>query len=352
MSKMIVGLMLVDAPHSALNNAGKDAGGRTDNFVRVKSIRKGRKVYPYVSGQALRYWWRDTLEKKFGWVMSPIIRTSEIAFTSVNPIDFPDDDVFGYMRAIKGQSQKAKFSFLKDGSIIEEEITLKKKDNVTRSSPLKNSPLVSIVGQYPEKDWGVMARHEGDPVPFEHEFYSTILKGIFSLDLDSLGKFYSIERTGFRNMYERLINLAKERNLKNDGNVWILDKDIRENRVKDVLSALPYLYGGAKSTIHLTDITPKFIILAAIDGGNHIFMDVVHEENEEVKVDFENLEEVLHDYSDILKTDVYIGIRSGFFNEIQGELNKFCQEHENVKKGSINDVIKKFIEENIGGLIE
>ena len=99
MSNIIVGLMLVDAPHSALNNAGSDAGDRTDNIVRVKSIRKGKKVYPYVSGQALRYWWRNTLEKKYGWVMSPIIRNKKISFTSVNPIDFGDDDVFGFDKA-------------------------------------------------------------------------------------------------------------------------------------------------------------------------------------------------------------------------------------------------------------
>ncbi len=101
MSKTVVGFMLVDAPHSALNNAGADAGDRTDNIVRVKSIRRGRKVYPYVSGQALRYWWRDTLEKKYGWNISPIERQKKIAFTSANPIDYDDDDVFGYMRALK-----------------------------------------------------------------------------------------------------------------------------------------------------------------------------------------------------------------------------------------------------------
>ena len=30
-----------------------------------------------------------------------------------------------------------------------------------------------------------MSRHEGDPVPFEHQFYRTTLKGLFSLDLHS-----------------------------------------------------------------------------------------------------------------------------------------------------------------------
>ena len=126
--------MLVDAPHSALNNAGSDAGDRTDNIVRVKSIRRGRKVYPYVSGQALRYWWRDTLAQKCGWNLSPIEREKKIAFTSANPIEYDDDDVFGYMRALKA----------KDGG------------TVTRISPLKNSPLISVIGQVPTQDFGVM----------------------------------------------------------------------------------------------------------------------------------------------------------------------------------------------------
>ena len=154
MSKTVVGFMLVDAPHSALNNAGADAGDRTDNIVRVKAIRRGKKAYPYVSGQALRYWWRDTLAERCGWNLSPIEREKKIAFTSANPIDYADDDVFGYMRALKA----------KEGG------------TVTRISPLKNSPLISIIGQITTQDFGVMARHEGNPVPYEHEFYSNLIK--------------------------------------------------------------------------------------------------------------------------------------------------------------------------------
>ena len=35
MSNIVIGLVLVDAPYSALNNAGSDAGDRTDNIIRV-----------------------------------------------------------------------------------------------------------------------------------------------------------------------------------------------------------------------------------------------------------------------------------------------------------------------------
>ncbi len=58
----VTGLILIDAPASALNNLGSIPGARTDNTVGVKSIRAKDGSYPYVSAQAFRYWWRTTLE--------------------------------------------------------------------------------------------------------------------------------------------------------------------------------------------------------------------------------------------------------------------------------------------------
>jgi CRISPR-associated protein Cst2 len=120
MTRNVIGFVLIDAPHSALNNAGQDAGARTENAVVVKTIRKGREIYPYVSGQAWRYWWRAVLAEKFGWQLSPILREAKVAFTAANPFSYPDDDVFGYMRALKKN----------EGGTL------------TRLSPLKCSPLI------------------------------------------------------------------------------------------------------------------------------------------------------------------------------------------------------------------
>ena len=324
MSNNVVGLMLIDAPHSALNNAGADAGDRTNNIVRVKTIRKGRTRYPYVSGQAFRYWLRETLEEKFDWKMSPISREKKIAFTEANPIEYPDDDAFGYMRALKK----------KDGG------------TVTRISPLKNSPLVSVVGQNPTNDFGVMARHdEGDPVLYEHEFYSTILKGIFSIDLASLGVFCESEKTGYRNMYPKLVELAEERELSHEDDYWMLDDETRIKRAQDIINALPYLSGGAKNTSHLTDVTPKILVLAAIDGGNHIFMNIVREENDETIFDIEALDEIIKEYSDILKTDIFIGLRSGFLKDTQDKIIEYAKDKDNVHVGTIKEMTDKFSEE-------
>ncbi len=329
MSKTIVGFLLVDAPHSALNNAGIEASERTENIVRVKTIRRGRNVYPYVSGQALRYWWRTTLETKFDWNLSPLekVKGKSQVFTKANPIQYEDDDVFGYMRALKA----------KEGG------------TVTRISPLKNSPLISIINQVPTQDFGVAARHEGDPVPYEHEFYSTILKGIFSLDLDSIGVFSSKEKTGYKNMYPDLEKIAEKKKLKKREDDWFLPKELRIKRATETISALPYLSGGAKLTPHLTDVSPKFVLLTVLEGGNHIFMNIAKEVDREAVISFEALKEVLKDYSDILLTDIYLGRRKGFMDDIEEEITKLVDEHKNEKRkfiyGSINETIDDFVKE-------
>lgn len=325
MARTVNGFMLIDAPHSALNNAGNDAGERTENIVRVKKIRKGRIVYPYVSSQALRYWWRSTLSEKYGWNLSPIFREKKIAFTSANPVEYDDDDIFGYMRALKKS----------EGG------------TVSRLSVLKNSPLVSVVGHNPTSDFGVMSRQEeGDPVPYEHEFYSTILKGIFSLDLDNVGVMYKGEKTGYRNMYPELEEIAKENGAVESENKWSMPKEIRVKRATETISVLPYLSGGAKQASHLTDVAPKFLILAVIDGGNHLFMNIMKEENGEPVLDTSALLEVISDYSEIIVSDIYVGRRKGFMDELENDLQKIADEYKDKDKkivyGSINKAVESF----------
>ncbi len=302
---MATGYILVDAPHSALNNAGTDISERAENIVRVKAIRRGGEIYPYVSAQAWRFWWRMTLQEMFEWELSPVERTEKIAFTKANPFKYPDDDIFGYMRAVKeGKTDKT----------------------VTRVSPLKCSPLVSVLSVEPVQDYGVMARQEGDPVPYEHEFYSTILHGVFSLDLTRVGVFYLKSQAGFRNIDEDIIERDEE--LKESLNevgarrindVYVLPADVRAKRAKETILALAYLFGGAKQTQHLTDVAPKFVILAIVRGGNHIFMNLAYEKNGKVEFNYQGLKQTLIDYSDVILSDVYVGIMPGFLDGLDGK---------------------------------
>lgn len=306
MSKHLIGLTLIDAPHSALNNAGTEASQATENIVTVKRLQKGRDTYPYVSGQAWRNWWRTTLENEFDeWNSSPIEREKKIAFTAADPVTYDDDDVFGYMRAQSEMQGKKKVNI-----------------TVTRLSPLKCSPLVSIAPQTPTNDFGVMARQDGDPVPYEHQFYSCILQGIFSLDLEAVGTFSDVNRTGYKNIassYVETIQNAGGTQVDEDP-MWVLPKEIRLRRCQQTLEALPLLSGGAKLTSHLTDVTPKLIILSVLDGGNHPFMNLMVERNGVAELSIEALLEVIDDYADRFCDTIYVGRRNGFMDELDGDL--------------------------------
>jgi CRISPR-associated protein Cst2 len=99
----VTGLLLIDAPASALNNLGAIPGEREDNTVGVKVIKTKEGSYPYVSAQAYRYWLRTTLEARVpSWRAAPIYREEKVAYTDANPIEWWDDDLFGYMREPSG----------------------------------------------------------------------------------------------------------------------------------------------------------------------------------------------------------------------------------------------------------
>ena len=345
MAKNVIGFVLVDAPHSALNNSGSDAGERTDNAVKVKIIRKGYEIFPYVSGQAWRYWWRSALENKFNWNMSPIERAEKIAFTEADPFEYPDDDTFGYMRAPKKDKKKGnKGEESKRGdSQSSKGVTL------TRSSPLKNSPLVSVLSQRPTDDFGTMSRQkDGDPVPYEHQFYSTVLKGIFSLDLDSVGRFSSINKSGFKNLSEIDNEKLDKYNAKVKDDLAILPREIRVKRSRDIINSLQYLSGGAKQSSHLTDVTPKLVLLSCIDGGNHPFMNLVREKDKEVYFDFDAFKQTVMDYSDSFLTSIYVGQNKGFIDNLIPKFEELSKDDVNGVKiiyKSVGDSINSFSEE-------
>ena len=340
MSKHLIGLTLIDAPYSALNNAGTEASQATENIVAVKKLQKGRNTYPYVSGQAWRNWWRTTLEQEFDeWKNSPISREKKIAFTEADPVTYDDDDVFGYMRAQSEMQGRKKVNL-----------------TVTRLSPLKCSPLISIASQMPTNDFGVMARQEGDPVPYEHQFYSCVLQGIFSLDLTAVGAFSSINKTGYLNIADSYVPKIQDAGgiQKDEKSPWVLPKELRVRRCQQTLNALSILSGGAKLTSHLTDVTPKLIILSVLDGGNHPFMNLIVERDGIGQLSFDALREVVEDYADRFCDAIYIGRRTGFMDELHADLTEFANNTSlpcNVVYDSPNKVITQLaqrLEEHIG----
>lgn len=331
------GFLLLDVDVAALNNAGKNSNSNFENAVATKKIIKDRKVYVYVSGQAFRYWWRESLQKYFNWNMSPVTRDKKIAYTEANPILYPDDDIFGYMRALKED---------------------RKDITVTRVSPLKNSALISSIPTIIAENWSSMARQEGDSVPYSKEEYSTIFKGMFSIDIDQIGTFATYNKTGFKNLSENLKKLAIKQGGKEIEDLFIKDSsgnpfklirmpdDVRKARIKDTILALKYINGGAMQATNLADVTPKFIILCTMNTGNHPFSHIVGQDLSgyfEFKTDA--LKEVLTEYKDNIIGNVYIGIRKGFLEEYSEKFEELKKENNKIIIKPVNEAINSYAQE-------
>ncbi len=254
----ITGLFLIDAPASALNN-----GEAEDTQSMVKSIRTRSGDYPYVSAQAFRYWLRTTLEKQFGeWNASPVYTAGagkkQQAYTAGDPITYYDDDLLGYMRATK-------------------------EETVTRVSPFRTSTLVSIAPVQIVSDFGVMARaekQEGDKegvLLHSHQFYRATLQGLFSLDLASAGTFTNQFRSGYQNLGKAEVERAESMGLQKliAQKAYRLAIQERIRRIQLLLYALGRIEGGAKQTLHYTDVMPALVMAAVTRGGNHAFGRVV-----------------------------------------------------------------------------
>lgn len=342
------GIFLIDCPASALNNLGTDPERRNENWTQVKYVRTKEGVFPYASAQAFRFWLRETLKGVDGWTPAPIFREEKIAYTDANPLLFAEDDLFGYMRAPGGAkdveqewSEKGLTGLEKDGKSY---VTL------TRVSPFKVSTLISIasVGRELPFDYGTMSRGEGHPVPHVHEFYRTTLVGQFSLDLRLTGRFYHVDRTGYRHLDSIRKKMAEEKGLKpyDNGRAFELDLDSRKARVKQLLEGLARITGGAKQALHYTDVAPKLLFLGVAKGGNHLFGTAIGATPQGTpKIQDHALLETGRVFQGDLLSGFYAGLAQGYLDEQRTALEKVVQEVKDSFLGHPVEAIRKASED-------
>lgn len=320
----LTALLLIDAPASALNNSGDPIpNARTENTSSVKFIRKyGGGMYPYVTAQAYRRWLRRGLEADSdGWQMSPVYREEKVAYVDANPILYWDDDLLGYMRAPGKKKDKAA---IENVTPMGDDVSA-----LTRISPLRVSTFVSVSPVNISNDFGVMARQEGDPVPFEHQFYRATLQGLLSLDMGSAGVFSYSQRTGYQNLDSIRRQQAQEQGLMHDEakRTYRLSNDERLRRIRRLIEAIPLVQGGAKQTLHYTDVTPVISIAAVTRYGNHPFNYLFEDRGDEITFKADAFFDAVRGYRDQFLSPVYIGWRPGYapsqfakFNNIPDEM--------------------------------
>lgn len=293
----LVGKIVLDVVAGAPNN-----GLGEDNVARVKQLRIGRDVHPYVSAQAFRRWLRDSLPA--GEPASPVIRSGsgqkQQAYTQGRPDLYLDDDLFGYMVAVKGDKTKT----------------------CQRDTVLATGTFVSVSPRRPERDFGTMSRGFAageNPVLHGHEFYSAELAADVLLDLPRLGVFET-DGTGLKvALPEPAAKQARENGAQDvtfrGASALQLGIEERRRRTALLLRALAAVRGGAKQSMHYGDRTPALVLLAPVKGGINPFTRILGVRMERTQFDAGVLRAEIEAWADELDGPVLLGWAPGFLGQ-------------------------------------
>lgn len=363
----IAGTFLIQAEGAFLNGDKADSG-EDKNMSVIKSYwdvgQDGKRVrVPYVSAQSWRRWLRSTFQQENPNEPHTELKsldtnakenTNKIG-TEMNPVNFAEDDVFGYMRAAKKQGKNKKIADeIEDLSEEEMEgvsdsqskkVKTEKVEAVMRSSPFSSSILKSI-----RKDWSVVQYDEGfvhlkvgTPLPYKTEFYNTHLQGIFGLNYERLGIFRNGgDRVELDKPFvTKFLGEGKVCLVEGEKDVYEITENKRRERAAMILKALAVLRGGAKQAQFGTDVSPKAIIVAGMNCGNLIFNDLFAEVDGKPTIKIDALKETIDDYRNRIVTPIYIGIREGYLHlQNQAQLKQWIESGENTAEIRLSSPIK------------
>ncbi|MBN7818082.1 type I-B CRISPR-associated protein Cas7/Cst2/DevR [Algoriphagus pacificus] len=263
---------------ASLNGADKEV----DNINPIKKVTlANEEQLPYVSSQAIRRALRDQLSS-LGWTISNIQEASAkkgAPKTMMNPVEFIDDDLFGYMDASPG----------KDGE--------KGKSNI-RISPIRVESLLGMSAYKGDLDYATNFMGKGhktssgediQPNIFETEIHSGFYKGTILVELDRVGAGQGFEEDGE------------------------LKGEEKAKRVLGLLDAFQNLWSSGRQSRFLADISPKFIAAAYMKAKNPIFLESVQVE-EGNKVNIKQLNQVAKDYGRFVEDYTLAGQSAIFSN--------------------------------------
>jgi CRISPR-associated protein Cst2 len=221
-----------------------NAGEGEANFVDVKKYKRNGSEYPYVSGQAMRYYLKEAIRRGLGdkYMCVP----NDKGETCGDIQKCIGCDLFGFMTTIKKGTKMPTHPEGHHGGAV------------TRVSPVKVAPAMGLL---PFDDNAVIdfltRRHrmaegkmEGDIVNVE--IGVNLYKSGIAIDAARVGGEEIIEEK------ERTVMLEH-----------FLDEEERKKRVSKVLEAVRYLSDYSKQARLLTDFTPDLILIAFQDVYSH-----------------------------------------------------------------------------------
>lgn len=291
-------------------NGSEGSGG---NITLMKKISSANgEEFAYVSGQALRRYFKETL-MQLGNKISAVDEKGEPTFLGDNGKYIDLDKNFNEMKekAFKDIIDLDIFGYMLPNS-------------ARRWSPIKVSPLISTLPYKGEFDYLTRKKRKeneeksGNIVQIEIDTLN-FMRGNLLINVNHIG----------RDVDEYTYELTD-----------ILSKEERNERLNTILDAIKTFNGGAKQARNLEDISPKFIVISEQKTGNPFLLNSLDVDNDG-NINIENIKEAIDD-NDF--NSLIIGISKGIFNneeEIKKELN-FEKDGKRIEVVSIAKAIEKY----------
>ncbi len=246
-----------------------NSGEGESNLVDIKKFKKNGVEYPYVSGQAMRYYIKEAIRRNLSgneFMCVPNDRGEPCG----KPQKCIGCDLFGFMKAIKDKGAE------------------------TRVSPVKVSPAIGLLSFDDNSTLDFLTRRhrgtekaEGDIVNVE--LGVNIYKAGIAIDVQRVGGEEKIE--------DRQIKIE-----------YFIDENERKKRIAKVLNALRFLTGYSKQARLLTDFTPDFIIIAFQDVYSHRLQKAIEFKNG--KLDIERLKAIMDEVRQYSPA-IFVGLLPG-----------------------------------------
>ncbi len=293
-----MGKMFVDVGYiMKVNINNLNSSENPGNLVLLKKLQNmNGEYFAYVSGQAFRYYLKQTLmqmgveltklDNKGEFIIddsAPKLEKERYRYILQNHMDL---DLFGFMEAKKGSEKMA----------------------LRRWSPVKVSPLISVFPWKGETDLLTQKKEgRGEMVKVEVNAFN-FMRGTMIINVDEVGS------------YVDDLNWEIED---------VIGPEERKERIGKLLDAIKNLNGGGKIARLLDDLTPKFIIIAKQSAATPIFLNSL-DVSEDNGLDVGLIRETLSNYDDIIE-DYVIGLREGVFANEQEIRETYGEKVESVK---------------------
>jgi len=287
---MFLNIAYITKVNLASLNGSEGTGG---NITEMKKIASANgEEYAYVSGQALRRYFKETL-LQLGQRITEVSENGNPTFRDENgkyvDLDkklkdvkelaykkFIDLDLFGYMFPNGGR----------------------------RWSPVKVTPLISILPYKGEYDY--LTRKQKPKK--ENEKSGNIVQ----IEIDTLNFMRGNIMVNTSHIGNEIDEYTYDVN-------EILDNEEKNSRLNIFLDAIKNFNGGAKQSRNLEDISPKFIVIAKQKTGNPFLLNSL-DVDIEGNINIENIKEAIED---IDVESLTIGISKGIFKNEEEIKNSF-----------------------------